>query len=76
LNKIASEHPKTFEDPAPTTYFKGFVEDGNLMFQLLYWSTFSDTLLIDHEVNLKIFETLQEEGIQAPLPVRRIISEK
>lgn len=76
LNGIAAEHKNTFENPAPKTYFKGYVEDGNLLFQLLYWSTFSDTLGTDHEINLKIFSTLKEKGIQAPAPVRRIINEK
>ena len=76
LNGIAFEHKNTFEDPAPKTYFKGYVEDGNLLFQLLYWSTFSDTLGTDHEINLKIFSTLKEKDIQAPAPVRRIINEK
>ena len=76
LNKIASDHPKTYEDPAPKTYFKGYIEDGNLLFQLLYWSTFSDTLSTDHEINLKIFAILKEKGIQAPAPLRRIINEK
>jgi len=76
LNKIASDHPKTFVDPAPKTYFKGYIEDGNLLFQLLYWSTFSDTLSTDHEINLKIFAILKEKGIQAPAPLRRIINEK
>jgi small-conductance mechanosensitive channel len=76
FNRIASEHPKTFADPEPLTFFKGYGEDGNLQFELLYWTTFSDTLETNHEIALKIHKALKEEGIQAPAPVRRIINEK
>lgn len=75
FNKIATDHPNTFDDPAPKTYFKGYGEDGNLQYQLLYWSTFSDTLRNDHEIALAIFAKLKEEGIDAPAPVRRIVKE-
>jgi small-conductance mechanosensitive channel len=75
FNKIADDHPKTFTDPEPKTYFKSYGEDGNLQFELLYWTTFSDTLATNHEIALKIFNALKEEGIQAPAPMRRIINE-
>ncbi|WKK65860.1 mechanosensitive ion channel family protein [Lutimonas zeaxanthinifaciens] len=75
FNKIAVDHPHTSKDPAPKTYFYGYGPDGNLNFALLYWTTFSDTLKTDSEIALTIFKTLKEEGIQAPAPVRRIISE-
>lgn len=74
FNNIALEHPKTIADPAPKTYFYGYEEDGNLKFALLYWTTFSDTLKTDSEIALSIFKRLKEENIQAPAPVRRIIS--
>lgn len=74
FNQIASEHPKTYKDPAPLTYFNGYSEDGNLMFNFFYWTSFSDTLEADHEIALKIYATLKEMGIQAPVPVRRIIN--
>ena len=74
FNNIALEHPKTTADPAPKTYFYGYEEDGNLKFALLYWTTFSDTLKTDSEIALSIFKRLKEENIQAPAPVRRIIS--
>jgi small-conductance mechanosensitive channel len=75
FNKIASEHPSVFKEPAPTTLFFGFNPEGNLDFALHYWTSFSDTLSTDSDIALKIFKTLKEEGIQAPLPVRRIVSE-
>ena len=74
FNKIASEHPNTSAEPAPKTYFYGYGIDGNLDFEMLYWTTFSDTLKTDSEISLKIFKALKEENIQAPAPVRRIIS--
>ncbi len=74
FNKIALDHPNTSPEPAPKTYFYGYGEDGNLKFALLYWTTFSDTLKTDSAIALQIFKALKEEGIQAPAPVRRIIS--
>lgn len=75
FNSIASKHPKTFDDPAPITFFKGYEEEGNLLFELWYWSTFSETLGIDHDIALEIFAKLKEEGIQAPVPTRRIVKD-
>ena len=74
FNTIAMENPKISTEPAPKTYFYGYGPEGNLNFALLYWTTFSDTLKTDSEVALKIFKKLKEENIQAPAPVRRIIS--
>lgn len=76
FNKIASEHPSVFKDPSPTTLFYGYNLEGNLDFALHYWTSFSDTLNTDSDIALNIFKSLKEEGIQAPLPVRRIVSEE
>ncbi len=73
LTEMANEHPKTLNYPMPNTYFKGYDSDGNLSFTLLYWTSFSDTIRTDSEINLKIFAKLKEEGIQAPVPARRIV---
>ncbi|GAB1309083.1 hypothetical protein KH5_17660 [Urechidicola sp. KH5] len=73
--EIAVNHPQTFNEPEPTVFFKGYEPDGNLLFQLWYWSTFSETLRIDHDIALEIHSKLQELGLQAPAPVRRIVSE-
>lgn len=74
FNSIAMDHPKISAEPAPKTYFYGYGPEGNLNFALLYWTTFSDTLKTNSEIALKIFKKLKEENIQAPAPVRRIIS--
>jgi small-conductance mechanosensitive channel len=74
FNSIAMDHPATRSNPAPKTYFYGYGPDGNLNFALMYWTTFSDTLKTDSEISLKIFDALKREKIQAPAPVRRIIS--
>ena len=76
FNKVASNHPNIFEDPAPKTYFYGYDLDGSLSFALLYWSTFSDTLKTDSTIALEIFAKLKEAGIQAPAPVRRIVNDE
>ena len=73
FNSIATEHEKTFSDPAPKTYFYGYDLNGNLDFALMYWTTFSDTLTADNTIALKVFKALKEKGITAPIPSRRII---
>ena len=75
FNKIALDHPNTSAEPPPKTYFYGYGPDGNLNFALMYWTTFSDTLKTDSNIALQIFKALKEEGIQAPAPVRRIITD-
>lgn len=76
FNSIAAEHPGVFKNPKPYTLFRGFNVEGNLDFELYYWTTFNQTLDIDHDIALSIFKKLKEENIQAPIPVRKIISSK
>jgi small-conductance mechanosensitive channel len=76
FNKIALEQPTTSPEPAPQTIFYGYGPDGNLNFALMYWSTFSDTLKTDNNIALEIFKKLKDEGIQAPAPIRRIITKE
>lgn len=73
FNKIASEHPSVYSDPAPTTHFYGFNQEGNLDFALIYWVSFSDKLSTDSEISLRIYDALKTEGIQAPIPKWKIV---
>lgn len=75
FNSIANEHPNIFKTPEPKTYFYGYDPEGNLSFALIYWSTFSDTLRINSEIALNIYNKLKELDIQAPVPIRRIIED-
>jgi small-conductance mechanosensitive channel len=74
FNRIASENPKIFKNPEPTTHFYGFTLEGNLDFSLFYWTTFNDAWSTKADVALKLFAELKKEGIQAPLPAWRNIS--
>jgi len=74
FNSIAAEQPGVYKEPTPSTLFYGYNEEGNLDFALIYWTSFSDTLNTDSDIALKIYKSLKEEGIQAPIPVRRIVS--
>ncbi|GGZ90711.1 mechanosensitive ion channel family protein [Algibacter mikhailovii] len=76
FNEIALNHPRTSAIPEPQTYFHGYGPDGNLNFSLMYWTTFSDTLNTDNDIALQIFKKLKEEDIDAPAPVRRIVTEE
>lgn len=72
---IAKKHPSTQSATEPSVFFKGYSEDGNLQFELWYWTTFSETLGVDNDIALEIFEELKTRGIDAPVPTRRIIKE-
>lgn len=72
-NTIGVAHVNIYKDPEPFTYFKGYDEDGNLKFELWYWTTFSNALISKHDISLKIFAKLREIGVAPPIPNRRII---
>lgn len=74
-NTIGINNDSVFKDPKPFTYFKGFDENGNLKFELWYWTTFSEALSSKHIISLAIFDKLKEEGVEIPTPVRRIVKE-
>ncbi|MDC9723994.1 MAG: mechanosensitive ion channel [Urechidicola sp.] len=74
-NTIGLNNDSVFKDPKPFTYFKGFDENGNLKFELWYWTTFSEALSSKHIISLAIFDKLKEEGVVAPTPVRRIVKD-
>lgn len=76
FNRIATEHPSVFKEPAPTTHFYGFNQEGNLDFALIYWASFSDKLNADSEIALKIYDALKVEGIQAPIPKWKIVGDE
>jgi small-conductance mechanosensitive channel len=73
FNQIANEHPSVYSEPAPTTHFYGFNQEGNLDFALVYWVSFSDKLSTDSEIALRIYDALKKEGIQAPIPKWKIV---
>ncbi len=76
FNRIATEDPRIFKKSAPTTHFYGFNIEGNLDFGLYYWTTFNDAWSSKADISLRLYTELKKEGIQAALPVRRIISEE
>jgi len=74
-NAIGKNHPNVYSHPEPFTYFMGYDTDGNLKFELWYWTTFSAALSSKHQIALTIFSKLREEKIEAPIPVRKIVKE-
>jgi small-conductance mechanosensitive channel len=72
LLKILSDHPDIIDKPEPQVYFNDLGES-SLDFRLLFWTNnFDEWLRIKSEVVFKIYDTLNEEGIEIPFPQRDI----
>jgi len=68
--KILDDHPDVLKLPAPMAYFNDLGES-SLDFRLLFWTdNFDEWLRIRSEVVFKIYDVLNEEGIEIPFPQR------
>lgn len=71
LLEVAAEDPDVLDQPAPAVRFMAFGDDG-LQFELRAWSG----TLVDRkgklisQLNFRIYERFQQEGIQFPFPQR------
>jgi small-conductance mechanosensitive channel len=71
LTTVANNHPNTFKDPKPKTYFQGYGET-SLDFVLYYWTFFDVGLSTRNAILLEIHDALLDAGIKLPIPVRRL----
>jgi small-conductance mechanosensitive channel len=70
LVKVAREHAKVLEYPAPYALFKGF-GDSSLDFVVRFWtSDFGNWIFIASEVTVGIDAALKEAGFTIPFPQR------
>jgi small-conductance mechanosensitive channel len=71
LREAASSHEDVFEDPAPLALFRGFTDTG-LAFRLLFWIPTAKALTAPSDVGLAIFDALEREGYDLPIPRQQI----
>jgi len=72
LLKVAQEHPKVREDPAPLALFQGF-GDNSLNFDLrVFVSELGDRLPVMHELHLAIDREFRKAGITIAFPQRDV----
>ena len=72
LNRIAVEHPKALESPAPRVRFRAFGES-NLEFELLCWiERPADRGFVLHELNSQIYAQFAEAGVRIAFSQRDI----
>ncbi len=71
MRSVVSEHPKVLSFPTPMTLFDGF-GDSSLNFRVLFWVYFSESLSVNSEVALQIYDALKQNGIEIPIPLRMI----
>ena len=72
LLKVASEHPKVREDPAPLALFQGF-GDNSLNFDLrVFVSELGDRLPVMHDLHMAVDRELRQAGITIAFPQRDV----
>jgi small-conductance mechanosensitive channel len=68
LREIATGTPGIVSEPAPAVVFKGFGVN-SLDFGIRAWThDFGDWVTIRTEMTARVYETLQREGIELPMP--------
>ena len=70
--RILEEHPDVMKDPKPSVFFNN-MSDSSLDFRLLFWTEdFDNWVRIRSEVMFRIYDVLNEEGIEIPFPQRDV----
>lgn len=73
LLKVASSHKGVLSEPEPTVIFKGF-GDSSLDFVLRVFTRdyMASPLMLQSDINFKIFKEFKKSGIEIPFPQRDI----
>jgi potassium efflux system protein len=71
LSEIVTGHPAVLDDPPHRIWASSFEEEG-LGFRVFFFTKISDGLTTRAELHQQIFEGLAAEGIEIPVPKRRI----
>ncbi len=71
IKKALSEHQEILPDPEPMILVSKLA-DSSVVFRVLFWSKNEGWLGLQSEVLNNIYEQLQQEGIEIPLPKRDI----
>ena len=69
LKRVAAGHPDVLETPAPMALMKGFSE-GSLVLHLLAWTGINNMLAVSSDLNVRVYEALEQAGIRAAVPQR------
>lgn len=70
LVECITSHPEAKKYPTPMVFFND-MGDSSLVFRMLFWTdNFDDWVRIRSEVIFKIYDTLNENGIEIPFPQR------
>ncbi|MBL7471253.1 mechanosensitive ion channel family protein [Robertkochia sediminum] len=70
LLECITSHPEAKKHPKPLVFFND-MGDSSLLFRMLFWTdNFDDWVRIRSEVIFKIYDTLNEHGIEIPFPQR------
>lgn len=72
LKRVADEHETVCKDPSPRVRMRGF-GDSSLDFELLCWVLRPvERGRITHELNMAVYDALNEAGITIPFPQRDV----
>lgn len=71
LKEAAEAIPEVQKDPSPSVFFEEF-GDSSLNFRLLFWVDYSESLGVRSDVMLRVSDTLRENNINIPFPIRTL----
>lgn len=72
LECIAKEHERVLDDPAPLASFEGFGDNALLLMLRCYMDSLDGRIEVITELNQRIYDTFNAEGIRIPFPQREV----
>lgn len=72
LERIANEHERVLDDPAPMVGFEGFGDNALLLMLRCYMDSLDGRIGVVTELNQSIYDTFRDEGIQIAFPQREV----
>lgn len=72
LERIANEHERVLDDPAPVVGFDGFGDNALLLVLRCYMDSLDGRIGVVTELNQRIYDTFRAEGIQIAFPQREV----
>lgn len=72
LARIASEHERVLDDPAPLVGFDGFGDNALMLVLRCYMDSLDGRIGVVTELNQAIYDTFRAEGIQIAFPQRDV----
>lgn len=74
LKELALNHEKALQDPAPNVFVSGY-KDSTVTINLRLWAKVEDYWALQYELNRTVLQSLEQAGLQHPIPVRAVLQD-